>query len=80
MPIEVGIWKLGNEIKKLDFSPMDKESRLEDAIFADISILDPDLLMIGRQIETDYKTPSCMRAHRATLCRSRTAICQKSAN
>jgi len=54
MPIEVGIWRLGERIEKIKFSPMSSEERLEDILAGDISILDPNLLLIGRQVPTSF--------------------------
>lgn len=54
MPIEVGIWKLGQRVERIIFRPMPSESRLEDIIAEDIGILDPALLLIGRQVPTSY--------------------------
>ena len=56
MPIEVGIWKLtgSHTTERVLFSPMKNESRLEDVLDGDISILDPRLLIIGRQVLTAY--------------------------
>jgi hypothetical protein len=54
MPIELGIWRLGAEPKKIEFSSMETEERLEEILTKDISILDPNLLLIGRQVLTDY--------------------------
>ena len=54
MPIEVGIWKLGKNIDRVQFVPMPSEEQLEDIIAGDIGILDPALLLIGRQVQTSY--------------------------
>ncbi len=54
MSIEVGIWRLGKTAERINFSPMPSESRLEDILAGDISILDPNLLLIGRQVPTAY--------------------------
>ena len=54
MPIEVGIWRLGQRVERIIFRPMPSESRLEDIIAEDIGILDPALLLIGRQVPTSY--------------------------
>ena len=54
MPIEVGIWKLGKTIDRVQFSPMPSEGHLEEIIAGDIGILDPALLLIGRQVPTAY--------------------------
>jgi hypothetical protein len=54
LPIEVGIWKVNDEIKKVSFSSIESEKKLEDILVKDISIISEDLLLIGRQIQTDY--------------------------
>jgi hypothetical protein len=36
MPIEVGIWRIGDSPEKIDFSEMDTEKRLEDVLASDI--------------------------------------------
>lgn len=55
MPIEVGIWKLeNNKASKISFSSIDAERRLEDVLADDISVINPDLLIIGRQVLTSY--------------------------
>ena len=54
MPIEVGIWKLGKTIDRMQFTPMPSEGQLEDIIAGDIGILDPALLLIRRQVPTAY--------------------------
>ena len=54
MPVELGIWELGDEITPVEFSSIDSEETLESALESDLSILDPDLMLIGRQITTDF--------------------------
>ena len=54
MPIEIGVWSLGDHLKQVPFSSMDSESRLEEALAKDISILSPGLMLVGRQIPTAY--------------------------
>lgn len=54
MSIEVGIWKLGKNIDHVQFTPMPSEGQLEDIMAGDIGILDPALLLIGRQVSTAY--------------------------
>ncbi|MBS0264595.1 MAG: DUF91 domain-containing protein [Planctomycetes bacterium] len=56
MPIEVGIWKLGQKPQRVNFTPLDSEEKLEDVLCQDLSILSPQLMLIGRQIPTDYGT------------------------
>jgi hypothetical protein len=55
VPIEVGVWQIvENKARKIDFSAMELESRLEDILADDISIINPDILLIGRQVTTSY--------------------------
>lgn len=54
MPIEMGIWKMGERPYPIGLSSLDTEKRLEDVLADDLSILDPDLLLIGRQVVTAY--------------------------
>lgn len=59
MPIEVGIWKLndgkpGGKPQRVELAALDLESRLEDALVADLALLDPDLLLISRQVITEH--------------------------
>ena len=54
MAKEVRLWKIsdGDELREVTQSRLDLEERLEDWLVRDISILDPGLLVIGRQVET----------------------------
>jgi hypothetical protein len=45
---------MGTKPERVGFSGMDDEKRLEATLVSDISILDPDLLLIGRQVPTAY--------------------------
>ncbi|NJN54105.1 MAG: hypothetical protein HC804_04720 [Anaerolineae bacterium] len=54
MPIEIGIWKINEKPEKVHFTSLDREARLENILDADISILDPDLMVVGRQVNTDF--------------------------
>lgn len=54
MPIEVGIWRLGNKVEQINFEAMPTEKQLEDILASNISILDQNLLLIGRQVLTAY--------------------------
>jgi len=54
MPIEVGFWRMGDKLSKVESSPLESESRLEQVLADDISVIDPDFLLIGRQVPTDY--------------------------
>ena len=56
MPIEVGIWRIDSaDVTRVASSKLANESRLEDILEQDISILGLDvLLIIGRQVMTDF--------------------------
>ena len=54
MPVEVALWRMGDKPKRVNFSPIDAESRLEQILAADPTIIDPNLLLIGRQVLTAY--------------------------
>ncbi len=54
MPVEIGIWRLGEKPVKISLSEIDCEARLEDALAKDLSILSEKLMLIGCQIPTTY--------------------------
>lgn len=54
MPIEVGLWRLGDRLQPVAFTGMDSEGRLETVLAADITVVDPGWLLIGRQVPTAY--------------------------
>jgi hypothetical protein len=57
MPIQHGIWKIGDKPRALNTVQMDSEELLEEQIFKDISILNANWLLIGRQVYTDFGKP-----------------------
>lgn len=56
MAEQVRLWKVGaaDRLLELSQSPLDLESRLQEWLADDISLLDPNLLVIGREVQTDY--------------------------
>lgn len=54
MAIEIGIWRIDKELTPVDYSKLDLESRLQDILCGDISIADPNLMVIGREVRTAY--------------------------
>ena len=52
MSIEVAIWRIDNSLNPVSLGGMDHEQRLQDIIAADISIIDPSLMTIGREVDT----------------------------
>jgi len=57
MPEEVRLWQVrdGDQLREVSALKLDLESRLETWLAQDISILSSDLLVIGRQVETEYR-------------------------
>ncbi len=56
MPQDVKIWRISKEdtLKEIPKSSLNLEERIENWVEKDISIISNDLLVIGRQIETDF--------------------------
>jgi len=54
MAIEQGIWRIGDQPKKLKPAALADEALLEDQVMKDMSILNSDWLLIGRQVRTSY--------------------------
>ena len=52
MSIEVGIWRIGEDLSPLSLGGMDYEERLQEIIASDLSIIDPNLMTIGREVST----------------------------
>lgn len=50
MPIEVGLWRLGDRLQPVAFTGMDSESRLESVLAADVTVVYPVWLFIGHQV------------------------------
>ena len=53
---QVHLWLIGpnEELSVVDRAPLNLESRLQEWLATHISILDPSLLVIGREVETDF--------------------------
>lgn len=56
MSTEIRLWKVGQQdlLEQVEIRRLDLETRLEAWMERDISILSTDLLVIGRQVETDF--------------------------
>jgi hypothetical protein len=52
--VQHGIWKIGCKPQALSPVQLDSENLLEEQIFHDLSILNGDWLLLGRQVFTDY--------------------------
>lgn len=54
MPINQSIWKISNGLELLEPDCLDSEKSLEDYIDQDVSILNENWLIIGRQVHTSF--------------------------
>jgi hypothetical protein len=54
MPIQIGIWRLGDKLQPVSLSALGNEAKLENALAKDISIISPKLMLVGRQVLTAY--------------------------
>jgi hypothetical protein len=56
MAEKVRLWRIadGDELREFPQSHLNLEARIEDWLARDISVLDPALLVIGKQVETDF--------------------------
>ncbi|ARU60768.1 recombinase RecB [Tumebacillus avium] len=54
MPIEVGIWNVSNGVKRVNFTAIASEKKLEEILEEDISIISDNLLLLGRQVPTAF--------------------------
>jgi len=52
MPIELGIWRINGKLQRVTPSRLDKESKLEEFLEQDPTLLGEDILVIGRQVTT----------------------------
>ena len=52
MPIDVSVWRIDEQLKPIPLKGMDYERDLQEIIAADLSIIDPGLLVIGREVNT----------------------------
>ena len=53
MPVEMGIWRMGESLKQLSPSQLDSEAMLEDFLEKEPNLLDTGVMIIGRQVATD---------------------------
>ena len=54
MAEEVRLWQVEDDsLKEITRTKLNREERIEKWILRDISVLAPDLLVIGQQVETD---------------------------
>lgn len=52
---QIKLWRIeNNNLREINKDKLDYEKRLEDWLVQDISLLFPDLLLIGSQVPTKY--------------------------
>src|SRR2546428_8448103 len=56
MSAEVHLWRIGagDELREIGRPQLNLEARRQQWLARDISVLDPALLVIGREVETDF--------------------------
>ena len=56
MPEEVRLWCVGadDELREVQRANLDLENRLQEWLVQDIGMIDPGLLVIGREVPTDF--------------------------
>lgn len=56
MSVEIRLWQIqpNNQLDEIESTGLDLEERLEDWLEKDVTILSDDILLIGRQITTDF--------------------------
>ncbi len=54
MPIEVGVWRVDSGLKTIQFKDLEQEAILQQIIADDISVVDSRLMVIGREVTTDF--------------------------
>src|SRR5260370_11243278 len=54
MPLELGVWRIDGKPARVDATRLESESRLEDLIADDVSLVRADLWIIGRQVSTTF--------------------------
>lgn len=54
MPIEVGVWRVDQGLEAISFTELEYEAALQQIIVDDISIVDPRLMVIGREVSTEF--------------------------
>ena len=54
MSVEVAMWRIDEGVMPISFTGMDSEARLQQIITNDISIIDPSLMVIGREVTTPF--------------------------
>lgn len=54
MPLELGVWRVDSGVQQLEVGGLDLESKFEEILHGNISMLSPNWMVIGRQVQTSY--------------------------
>ncbi len=54
MPLELGVWRIDEGVRPVEFGLLNLENRLEDILHENIKIASPNWLVIGRQVRTEH--------------------------
>lgn len=54
MPLELSVWRIDDGVEKMEFVSLNLEDRLQEILANDISIADPNLMVIGREVQTAF--------------------------
>lgn len=54
MPIETQIWRIDGTVREVEFARIEAEAKLEALLEQDISLIDPGLMLLGRQVSTAF--------------------------
>ena len=54
MPIRTEIWRIDGKPERVQFSSIQAEKRLEEVINSRVELVDPSLMVVGRQVVTAY--------------------------
>jgi hypothetical protein len=52
MPIELGIWRIDQNLSAISHQAMENEKRLEELLEKNVDVIAPHLMVIGRQVQT----------------------------
>jgi hypothetical protein len=56
MPVEIAIWRVDGGVKRLEPRRLESEPLLRDSLMSDIGLIGFDLLVLGKEVSTDFGT------------------------
>ena len=54
MPIDISVWRIDEGLNPVPLKGMDYERDLQEVIANDLSIIDPGLMVVGREVLTAF--------------------------